>query len=144
QCNTLAELRGWSPFVGLQIEYSLIERTVERELLPMAEAFGITDTPWAPIGGGVLTGKYTRGAADSPAPQDTKRAGGNERRLTEKNLAIARGVDAIADKLGKSSTQVALAWVRQRGDNIVPIIGARKLEQLEDSLGSVSFDLSDE
>ncbi len=139
QGNTLASLRGWSPFVALQIEYSLIERTVERELLPMAEAFGITVTPWAPIAGGVLSGKYTRGA-----DRDTKRAGGNERRLTEKNLTIAREVDAVADALGRSSTQVAVAWVRQRGMNIVPILGARKVEQLQDSLGAAELCLSDE
>ncbi len=139
RANMLAELRGWSPFVGLQIEYSLIERTVERELLPMAQALGITVTPWAPIAGGVLSGKYTRGA-----DPDTKRAGGNERRLTEQNLAIAREVDAVADELGKSSTQVAIAWVRQRGDHIIPIIGARKVTQVQDSLGSADLTLGAE
>jgi aryl-alcohol dehydrogenase-like predicted oxidoreductase len=139
QANTTASLRGWSPFVALQIEHSLIERTVERELLPMAESLGLTVTPWAPIGGGVLTGKYTRGAQ----PDDTMRAGGNQRRLDERNLAIAREVDAVADALGKSSTQVAINWVRQRGDNLVPIIGARKLSQVQDSLGCLSFSLSE-
>jgi aryl-alcohol dehydrogenase-like predicted oxidoreductase len=140
QANTLAGLRGWAPFVGLQIEYSLLERTVERELTPMADAFGITITPWAPLGGGVLTGKYTRSAE----PQDTKRAGANERRLSERNLEIARTVDAIADEIGKSSAQVAVGWCRQRSSNIVPIIGARKLSQMQDSLGCLSFELSEE
>lgn len=139
QCNTLAELRSWSRFVALQVEYSLIERTVERELLPMAAAFDLTVTPWAPIGGGVLTGKYTRG--DKP---DTRRAESNQRRLSERNLAIAREVDRIADELGKTSTQLAIAWVRQQGANIIPIIGARTVAQLEDSLGSVGFTLEAE
>ena len=141
QANTSAALRGWSPFAALQIEYSLIERTVERELIPMADAFGLTVTPWAPLGGGVLTGKYSRSAG---TPEDTKRAGGNERRLSERNLAIARTADAVADELGRSSAQVAASWVRQRGSNIVPIVGARKLSQLQDVLGGLDLVLGDE
>jgi len=141
QANTVAILRGLSPFAALQIEYSLIERTVERELTPMAEAFGITLTPWAPLGGGVLTGKYSRGGG---APEDTKRAAGNEQRLSPKNLAIAKTVDAIADELGKTSAQVATNWVRQQGSNVVPIVGARKASQIKDVLGCLDFTLNDE
>jgi aryl-alcohol dehydrogenase-like predicted oxidoreductase len=140
QANTLASLRGWSPFAALQIEYSLIERTVERELVPMADAFGLTLTPWAPLGGGVLTGKYSRGAG---APEDSKRTGGNERRINERNMRIARTVDAIADELGKSSAQVATNWVRQRGPNVVPIVGARKATQIQDVLGCLDFTLGE-
>ncbi|MDC0749576.1 aldo/keto reductase [Polyangium mundeleinium] len=140
QANTVATLRGLSPFAALQIEYSLIERTVERELIPMAEAFGITVTPWAPLGGGVLTGKYSRGSA----PEDTKRAAGNEQRLSPKNLAIAKTVDTIADELGKTSAQVATNWVRQRGANVVPIVGARKASQIKDVIGSLDFTLNDD
>ena len=138
QCNTLAELRGWSRFVGLQVQYSLIERTVERELLPMADAFGIATTAWAPLGGGVLTGKHTRGSGEP----DTKRS--NDERLTEKNLTIAREVDAIADSLDRSSAQVAVNWVRQRGEQIIPIVGARKTEQIRDVLGCLDLELSSE
>jgi aryl-alcohol dehydrogenase-like predicted oxidoreductase len=141
RANTLAALRGWSPFSALQIEYSLIERTVERELIPMANALGITVTPWAPLGGGVLTGKYSRGSA---TPEDTKRAAGNERRLSERNREIAKTVDAIADELGKSSAQVAINWVRQRGPDVVPIVGARKVSQLKDVLGCLDFTLGEE
>jgi aryl-alcohol dehydrogenase-like predicted oxidoreductase len=140
QANTLASLRAQTPFVALQIEYSLIERTVERELLPMADAFGISVTPWAPLGGGVLTGKYSKGGT----PEDTKRAAGNERRVSESNLRIAREVDAVAAELGVTSAQVALNWVRQRSANIVPIVGARKVAQMEDILGCVAFSLGDE
>ncbi len=146
QANTLAAVRGWSPFVALQIEHSLIERTVERELLPMADAFGLTVTPWAPLGGGVLTGKYTRG--EGP-PADSLRAEGNARRMSERNVVIAREVDRIADELGKSSAQVAVAWLRARGRrferaNMVPIVGARKVSQIEDVLGAVHFELGAE
>jgi aryl-alcohol dehydrogenase-like predicted oxidoreductase len=137
QANTLAELRGWSAFAALQIEYSLIQRTVERELIPMADAFGITVTPWAPLGGGVLTGKYSRG---SGKPEDSKRTPGD--RLNDRNMTIARTVDAIADELGKTSAQVATNWVRQRGGNIVPIVGARKVAQIQDVLGCLDFSLS--
>jgi aryl-alcohol dehydrogenase-like predicted oxidoreductase len=140
QANTLAALRGWSPFVALQIEYSLIERTGERELLPVAEAFGLAITAWAPMGGGVLTGKYSRGSSDAPA--DTKRAERNQMRLTARNLQIAREVDRAADELGTTSAQVATGWVRQRG--IIPIVGVRKEEQLQDLLGSLEVELSAE
>lgn len=140
QTNTLAVLRGWSPFVALQVEYSLIERTIERELLPMADAFGLTVTPWAPIAGGVLTGKYTR----NESPTDTKRAGGNERRLSDRNLEIARLVDTIADEIGKPSAQVAVNWVRQQPHDIVPIVGARKVSQIEDLMDALEWELSPE
>jgi aryl-alcohol dehydrogenase-like predicted oxidoreductase len=142
QANTLAALRGWSPFVALQLEYSLIERTGERELLPVAEAFGLSVTAWAPMGGGVLTGKYTRGSSETP--EDTKRAAGNQMRLTERNLQIAREVDRVADELGKTSAQVATAWVRQRGERIIPIVGVRTLDQARDLVGSLEVELSTE
>jgi aryl-alcohol dehydrogenase-like predicted oxidoreductase len=139
--NTLAELRGWTSFVGLQIEYSLLERTPERELLPMASHFGLSILAWAPLGAGVLTGKYTRAAAE----KDSLRAANNEQRgrTSEAKLAIAREVDAIADELGVSSTQVAVAWVMAQGYRYIPIVGARKVEQVEDSLGAGEVKLSE-
>jgi aryl-alcohol dehydrogenase-like predicted oxidoreductase len=142
QANTLAALRGWNPFVALQVEYSLIERTAERELLPVAEAFGPSVTAWAPMGAGILTGKYTRGP--SKAPQDSKRAASNQARLTERNLRIAREVDRVADQLGATSAQVACAWVRQRGQQLIPIVGIRTIEQLRDLLGSPDVEFSAE
>lgn len=140
QANTLAALRGWSPFIALQVEYSLIERTAERELLPVAEAWGLSVTAWAPLGAGVLTGKYTRGSSDTP--EDTKRAAANQPRLTEHNLEIAREVDRVADELGKTSAQVATAWIRQRGRRMIPIVGIRKVDQLQDILGSLEVEIS--
>jgi aryl-alcohol dehydrogenase-like predicted oxidoreductase len=140
--NTLATLRGWSPLVALQAEYSLLERTTERELLPVAEAFGLSVCAWAPLGAGVLTGKYTRGPTTSPA--DSRRAAANQARLTERNLRIARAVDAVADELGATSAQVAVAWLRQRDRRVIPILGARKLEQFRDVLGSLEVGLPPE
>src|SRR5206468_3430878 len=90
QANTLAELRSWTPFVGLQIEYSLIQRTPERDLLPMARAFGLGVTPWGPLGGGVLSGKYK--STDPSTATDSKRSSINQQRLNERNLTIAREV----------------------------------------------------
>lgn len=140
--NTLAELRGWSQYVGLQIEYSLLERTVERDLIPMAEKFNLPVVGWAPLGGGVLTGKYTRGDSDV----DSLRKDGNEGRgrTSEPNLRIAREVDAVADEVGASSAQVATAWVQAQGYGCIPIAGARKVSQIEDTLGAVDVELEDE
>ena len=138
--NVLAELRGWSAYVGLQIEYSLIQRTPERDLLPMAEHFGLSVLAWGPLGGGVLTGKYTRGDAG-----DSLRMASNEARgrTSERNLAIAREVDAVADEVGATSAQVATAWVQAQGYGLVPIVGARKVSQIQDTLGAAAVTLSD-
>ena len=140
--NTMAELRGWTQYVGLQIEYSLLERTPERDLLPMAEHYDQSVLAWAPLGGGVLTGKYTRGGG---ADIDSLRSAGNEGRgrTSEQSLAIARAVDTIADELGASSAQVATAWVQSRGYNYIPIVGARKVSQITDSIGASTVKLED-
>jgi aryl-alcohol dehydrogenase-like predicted oxidoreductase len=140
--NMAAELRGWSAYAGLQLEYSLIERTPERDLLPMAEHFDMSVLAWAPLGGGVLTGKYTRGDADLDSKRDASNA--ERGRSSEANLEIARAVDAVADDLGASSAQVATAWVSSRSYATIPIVGARKLSQIEDSLGAADIELSEE
>jgi aryl-alcohol dehydrogenase-like predicted oxidoreductase len=139
--NVHSELRGWTPFVGLQIEYSLLQRAPERDLLPMAEYFDLGVLAWGPLGAGVLTGKYTR----SDTTNDSLRKTGNAQRgrSSEAGLAIAREVDAVADELGVTSTRVALAWVRAQGYRFLPIVGARKVEQLEDSLGATEVRLSE-
>ena len=137
--QVLAELRGWSAYAGIQIEYSLLERTPERDLLPMAEHFGLSVVGWAPLGAGVLTGKYTRGGGEV----DSLRKEANEQRgrTTEKKLAIARAVDEVADDLAVTSAQVATAWVLARGYRYIPIVGARKVSQIEDTLGAARVTL---
>ena len=137
--NTLAELRGWTSFVGLQARYNLADREVERDLLPMARSFDLTLTAWAPLAAGLLTGKYTR-QGDGP-PVDSKRAKQNQRRLNDRMREIAGTVDRVADRTGASSTQVALAWLRQSAPNVVPIAGARTVSQIDDTLGSMSLTL---
>jgi aryl-alcohol dehydrogenase-like predicted oxidoreductase len=139
--NVTAELRGWTQFIGLQIEYSLLERTVERDLLPMAEHFGMSVVGWAPLAAGVLTGKYTREGGG-----DSKRRGANENRgrTSGRALDIARMVDTVADEVGASSAQTALAWVRSKGYLYIPIVGARKVSQIQDSMGAADVTLSDD
>jgi aryl-alcohol dehydrogenase-like predicted oxidoreductase len=140
RANTLAELRGWSPFVGLQVEYSLVERTPERELLPMARALGLGVTAWSPLAGGLLTGKYTGGKAEQGryADRDMAQFAG----LDARKQAIAQEVQRVAGELGRSPAQVALAWVRRQGT--IPILGARKLEQFRDNLASLEVTLGEE
>ena len=145
QANTLAHLRGWSPFVGLQIEYSLIERTVERELIPMAKALNIGVTAWSPLAGGVLTGKYHgHGASEEsaePGRMNNEMAKGfmPEGERTERIVAALK---AVSDETGRSIAQVALAWLRYRPVPVIPIIGARKLSQFQDNLASFDLTLS--
>ncbi len=143
RANTLAEVRGWTPFVALQIEYSLIERTPERELLPMAREYEMAITPWAVLGGGVLTGKYgqTEGKVEAA---DSKRAVVNTTRVNVKNLQIAAEVQKIAGEIGCLPAHVAVAWVRGQPGDIIPIIGARTEEQMIQNLGSLDVNLSAE
>lgn len=140
QAQTLAGLRGWTPFVGLQIEYSLVERTPERDLLPMAQAMGLGVTPWSPLGQGVLSGKYNQpGAAEGAR----LRQQGALPYLTERNLKIAAEVGAVAKDLERSASQVALRWLLQRPLPCIPIIGGRKPSQIEDNLRCVDFTLNE-
>src|SRR3979411_2008934 len=143
RANTLARLRGWSPFIGLQIEYSLIERTVERELVPMAQALNLGVLAWSPLAKGVLTGKYHgEGKADGARMTN---AGMKEFLPEEQRAArIISAVKSVSAQVGRSMAQVALAWLRHQTVPVIPIIGARKVSQLEDNLGSSDLVLSAE
>ncbi len=134
RANTLASLRGWTPFVGLQIRYSLLDRSVERELLPMAKQLDLAVTPWDTLGSGVLTGKYNRDAG-------TQGRAAMRGRVNERDLGIAAQVVTLAEKLGRTPAQVALNWVRQGEGVIVPLVGAKTREQLDDNLGCLDFEL---
>jgi aryl-alcohol dehydrogenase-like predicted oxidoreductase len=136
QANTLAELRGWTAFTGLQVEYSLLQRTPERDLLPMAKAFEMTVTPWGALGGGALTGKYLRGEQGRVPEQSLRR--------NDRSTAIAQEFVSIADEIGVAPAQIAIAWTRQKQQSVVPIIGARRAEQIRDTLGVLSLTLSSE
>ena len=134
--NTLAELMGWSQFIALQVEYSLLQRTPERDLIPMARHFGMTVTPWAPLAGGALTGKYLRG--------EQGRIKSESNRLDENSARITREVVKIAEKLGVEPAHVALQWTRQNGFECIPIVGATRLDQLQDNLGTIGLVLPPE
>jgi len=134
--NTLAELMGWSPFVALQVEYSLLQRTPERELTPMAKHYGMTVTPWAPLAGGALTGKYLRGEQGRVKPESNRR---NDRAKT-----ITEVVVGIAAELGVSESHVALQWMMDRDFSCIPIVGATKIDQLNDNLKAIDTKLTPE
>lgn len=145
QANTLAHLRGWSPFIGMQIEYSLIERTVERELIPMAAALNVGVTAWSPLAGGVLTGKYHgQGSSDQKGEPGRMSDEMMKDFLPEQQRAdrVVAAVKTVADEVGRSLAQVALSWLRKRPVPVIPIIGARKLSQLQDNLASFELTLS--
>lgn len=137
QANTLAELRGWTAFTGVQLSYSLLQRDIERELIPMAGSLELSVAAWAPLARGVLSGKFTRG--DAGEGSRIKRAD-----VPERHLEIARAVDAVADDLGVTSSQLALAWTRAHHNWVHPIIGARTLDQLTDSLAGVELELPED
>src|SRR5258705_7867036 len=141
QASTLAQLRGWSPFVGLQIEYSLIERSVERELIPMAKALNIGVTAWSPLAGGVLTGKYHGHGSPEHARMTTDMAKDFMPEPVRSGRIVA-AVKSASDETGRSMAQVALAWLRYRPVSVIPIIGARKLSQFQDNLASFELTLS--
>ncbi len=141
QAQVLAAWRGWAPFVGLQIEYSLIERTVEGELVPMAQEFGLGITPWSPLRGGVLSGKYTRENAATAQPDRGDRV---KAFLNERNLTIIDELLRVAKELNASPASVALAWVQSRPGVTSTIIGVRKAEQLDQNLAALDVTLSAE
>jgi aryl-alcohol dehydrogenase-like predicted oxidoreductase len=141
QANTMAQLRAWSSFTAYQLEYSLIQRTAEREMIPASKAFDMSVLAWSPLGSGLLTGKYNLSLADSTQPKRLKETSLN---YTERNLKIAQVVVDVAKECGYTATQVALAWMRQKNSRIIPIIGARHAEQITDSLGCLGIKLPEE
>ncbi|MEO7715185.1 MAG: aldo/keto reductase [Capsulimonas sp.] len=144
QANTLAELRGWSPFVALQIEYSLVERTPERDLIPMANALGLSVTPWSPLAQGILTGKYNTARPEGTRLTSMGDFGSADRFLTDRSLAIAQVVVDVAAEIGTTPSQVALAWLLAQGPSVIPIVGTRKVSQINDNLAAVDVTLSAE
>jgi aryl-alcohol dehydrogenase-like predicted oxidoreductase len=143
QANTLAQLRGWSPFVGLQIEYSLVERSVERELIPMAKALNLGLTAWSPLAGGILTGKYHGHGSSEQGRMKMDMMKGRMPEQQRASRVVAAG-KAVSEQTGRGMAQVALAWLRYRPVPVIPIVGARKLSQLQDNLASFDLSLSTE
>jgi aryl-alcohol dehydrogenase-like predicted oxidoreductase len=144
RAQTMAELQGWSRFVALQLHYSLAERSVERELLGCAQALGLAVTAWSPLAGGVLTGKYAASAeARAGQPGRLTTTGWGKGFLTDRHLALAETVRAVARDTGRSAAQVALRWLMQRPGGVIPVIGVRSAAQLGDLLGATGFALDE-
>jgi len=142
--NAIADLRSWSSFIGLQIMYNLIERSAERELLPMARALDIGVTVWSPLGGGVLSGKYNKQNTEEQKRFDVNNPM-SASFVNERNISIAAEVQAIAKEITKTPSQVALNWIRQRQKDkavMIPIVGARTEVQVKDNLGCLDFELT--
>jgi aryl-alcohol dehydrogenase-like predicted oxidoreductase len=145
RANTMAELRGWSPFVGMQVQYSLLERSIEREILPLCRETGLGVTPWSPLGGGILTGKYARVDAGSKDELDQSlRKESNQKRVNPRSLAIVAALAAAATELGRSAAQVAVRWLTQKPGVASVILGARTKRQLDDNLQAATFELPGE
>jgi len=140
QAQLIAQFRGWAPFVGLQIEYSLLERTVEGELMPMARELGLGATPWSPLKTGILSGKYTRQNAGSVQPGRAWAAS----YLHDKAYTVIDELQRIAGQLDTTVARVALAWVQGRPGVTSTILGARTLAQLDDNLKALDLKLSAE
>lgn len=139
QANTLADLRGWSRFIGLQVPYSLLERDIERDLLPMAQHFELGVMAWGILRAGILTGKFLEGT------QDPTRVNAERLDLSKQELAIVKEVVKIAKEVGRTPSQVAINWVRQQQHRaqMIPIVGARSVKQLQDNLAVLAWQLTD-
>jgi aryl-alcohol dehydrogenase-like predicted oxidoreductase len=139
EANTRAELMGWSRFIGLQIPYSLLDRAVERDLLPMAKHWDMAVMPWGLLEAGILTGKFLN------KPTEATRLDADNVKLSEKSHNVVLEVQKIAQEVGRSMAQVAINWVRQQPKaQMIPIVGARTLAQLEDNLAAAEWTLTDE
>ncbi|MEE6175185.1 aldo/keto reductase [Mycobacterium sp. 050134] len=139
EANLIARFRGWTSFVGLQIEYSLLERTVEQELVPMATGFGLGITPWSPLKGGVLSGKYTR---SNDGRHSADRGALVESFLNERTYAVIDELEVIAKAHETNVAAAALAWVHAQTAVSSIIIGARRLSQLDDNVRAVDVALT--
>ncbi len=133
RANTLAEFKNWTQFIAIQPEYNLLERSCDRDLIPMSKEMDLAITPWSPLAGGVLTGKYLT--------NEGKRVPKDSARFNQKNTEITQCLVNIANQLGHTPGQVALRWVMQKSDQMIPIVGARRLSQLEESLQTLEFKL---
>ena len=140
QAQTIAQFRGWNPLIALQIEYSLMERTVEGELTPAAQELGLGVCPWGPLKGGLLTGKYTRANGQKMQGVRGSRVGP----MTEKHLEIIDAVAKVATECNVSSATVALAWLKSQPGVSSPILGASTLAQLKANLEAIDVTLTHE
>lgn len=136
KANTLAQFHGWTPFVAYQGEYSLIQRDAERDILPMCQSEGLAFMPWAPLGGGVLTGKYLKG--------EPGRIKAEHKRRGDRALAIAQRVVEVAERMRVSPAQVAVRWSMQQPFTSIPIVGATHLDQIQENLKAAHISIPEQ
>ena len=141
QAQVTAKLRGWTPLIALQLEYSLLERTIEGELIPAALELGLGVTPWSPLRSGMLTGKYTR---ENYATSNPARGGFIMRAFQEEAFKVLDVLKKVASEMGTTPARTALAWVQSQPGVASTIIGARTMGQLEDNLGGLELKISPE
>jgi aryl-alcohol dehydrogenase-like predicted oxidoreductase len=137
KCNTLARANGWTPFIAMQAEYNLLERSVEHELLPMCRSEGLSLAAWSPLASGILSGKYSSSVAGAESKRLDVAA---MKSLDERGLVMAEAVGKIAREIGRTPAQVALNWLRGQPD-VIPLLGVRTQAQLLDNMGCLEFDL---
>jgi aryl-alcohol dehydrogenase-like predicted oxidoreductase len=144
----VSDARGLERFVCLQPQYSLVERNIEREILPVCREEGLGVIPWSPLGGGFLSGKYRRGEEPVQGSRIAEAVESMEehwdRRATERNWRTLDVVGEVSEETGKSYAQISLNWLLRQEVVTAPIIGARNMDQLEDNLGATSWELSEE
>lgn len=143
--QAIAELRGWSKLAATQVPYSLIERSVEREILPMAASLGLAVLAWGPLGNGLLSGKYSgwRGASTQTVEGRLNDPGYPVHGYSPRSEKIAQVVIEVAEECAATPARVALAWLRSRSSAVIPIIGARTIDQLDDNLACLETSLSE-
>jgi len=140
QAKLISEFRGWASFIGMQLEYSLLQRTVEGELIPMARELGLGVCPWSPLARGLLSGKYTR--QNAGAVEDSGRAPTIANRLTERHYEIIEALERIAADVETTVARIAIAWVKARPGVCSTVIGARTLDQFDDNVQALDLELS--
>jgi aryl-alcohol dehydrogenase-like predicted oxidoreductase len=138
EANTRAELMGWSRFIGMQVPYSLLDRAVERSIIPMARHWDMAVLPWGLLEAGILTGKFMKKVKDATRIEQSKL------KLSEKTQKVVTEVENISKEVGKPMSQVAINWVRQQPKaQMIPILGARSAKQLKANLGVLDWKLTD-
>jgi aryl-alcohol dehydrogenase-like predicted oxidoreductase len=135
RAQTFHELRGYAPIAAMQLEYSLVQRSIEREHLPLGRTYNIATTAWSPLAGGILTGKYTTNSSQGPKRMDSMQL----QPLDDRNRRIAEAVDTAAARVGASASQVALAWIMAKG--AIPVVGATRPEQVRENLAACELAL---
>jgi aryl-alcohol dehydrogenase-like predicted oxidoreductase len=139
EAQTIAEFRNWTPAIALQLEYSLLERTSERELIPMALDFGLGVVPWSPLKNGFLSGKYRRGQSTASSGRAALVGG-----PADADYDVIEAVVAIADEIGATPAAVALAWINGRPGVASTLVGARSVAQLEANFAALDLVLDEE